>query len=180
MAWKRTDSDPSETTPYTPRPASEPSLASRRERAVIGTSITVEGDVSGEEDLTILGTVHGTVDVKGNSVTIGPTGKIKADVHAQTIVVEGEVQGNLFGGDQIVLRSSGQVRGNLTAPRVALEDGAQFKGSIDMEPKRAATASGSAAARAQKPPEPAAKPAESSSSGGKPSDEDEKAGTASG
>lgn len=137
MAWKRTEPESQETPSYPPRAeaAATPSGA-RRERAVIGQSITIQGDLSGEEDLTVLGQVQGTVDVKGNSVTIGETGRVKADVYAESIFVEGQVEGNLYGGKQIVLRSSGNVRGNLTAPRVALDDGAQFKGSIDMEPKR--------------------------------------------
>jgi cytoskeletal protein CcmA (bactofilin family) len=139
MAWKRPDSESAEPTSYSPPPASAPApAAGRKERAVIGASIAIQGDLSGEEDLSIHGRVQGTVDVKGNSVTIGETGRVKADVYAKTIIVEGEVEGNLFGGDQIILRSSGNVRGNLTAPRVALDDGAQFKGAIDMEPKRQA------------------------------------------
>lgn len=139
MAWKRTDPESPESTSYAPRPESPPAPAgARHERAVIGASITIQGDLAGEEDLTIHGRVQGTVDVKGNSVTIGESGRVKADVYAKTIFVEGEVEGNLYGGDQIVLRSSGNVRGNLTAPRVSLDDGAQFKGSIDMEPKRQA------------------------------------------
>lgn len=137
MAWKRNEPESPDTPSYAPRPESQPASAgARRERAVIGASITIHGDLSGEEDLTIHGRVEGKVDVKGNSVTIGESGRVKADVYAKTVFVEGEVEGNLYGGDQIVLRSSGNVRGNLTAPRVALDDGAQFKGSIDMEPKR--------------------------------------------
>jgi cytoskeletal protein CcmA (bactofilin family) len=141
MAWKRTESETQEPTSYSPVPPSPAVPAGgRRERAVavIGSSISIQGDLSGEEDLTIHGRVDGKVDVKGNSVTIGESGRVKADVYGKTIIVEGQVDGNLFGGDQIVLRSSGHVRGNLTAPRVALEDGAQFKGAIDMEPKRQA------------------------------------------
>jgi cytoskeletal protein CcmA (bactofilin family) len=151
MAWKRPDSESAEPTSYSPPPSSAPAPATgRKERAVIGPSIAIQGDLSGEEDLSIHGRVQGTVDVKGNSVTIGETGRVKADVYAKTIIVEGEVEGNLFGGDQIILRSSGNVRGNLTAPRVALDDGAQFKGAIDMEPKRQAGAGrpGAGAARA--------------------------------
>ena len=141
MAWKRTESESPETPSYAPRPESQPAAAgARRDRAVIGASITIHGDLTGEEDLTVHGRVEGKVDVKGNSVTIGESGRVKADVYAKTIFVEGEVEGNLYGGDQIVLRSSGNVRGNLTAPRVALDDGAQFKGSIDMEPKRQSAA----------------------------------------
>lgn len=137
MVWKRTESESQEPTTYSPRPPADAAPpGGRKERAIIGSTISVQGDITGEEDLTILGRIQGTVDVKGNSVTIGQTGHVKADVHAATIVVEGEVEGNLYGGDQIILKSSGHVRGNLTAPRVALEDGGQFKGSIDMEPKR--------------------------------------------
>lgn len=153
MAWKRSDADTPEPTSYSPRPPSEassPSL-SRRERAVIGPSISIQGDLSGEEDLTILGKVKGKVDVKANSVTIGETGHVKADVYGKMIIVEGQVEGNLYGGDQIVLRSSGNVQGNLTAPRVALEDGAQFKGAIDMEPKRQGGAGSQPAKPAERP-----------------------------
>ncbi len=177
MAWKRNESDPEENPVYSPpRPAGEShtpssSAGARRERAVIGASISIQGDLSGEEDLTILGRVQGKVDVKGNSVTIGETGKVKADVYGKMIVVEGEVEGNLYGGDQIVLRTSGSVHGNLTAPRVALEDGAQFKGSIDMEPKRQSAPSSSASSRPSPPP---ASP--SSSSPGSGSNESSKGG----
>lgn len=158
MVWKRTENESQEATAYSPRPpADATATGGRKERAVIGSTISVQGDVTGEEDLTILGRIQGTVDVKGNSVTIGQSGRVKADVHAATIIVEGEVEGNLFGGDQIILKSSGHVRGNLTAPRVALEDGGQFKGAIDMEPKRATNGSSALAGssgRSSKPPEP--------------------------
>lgn len=138
MVWKRNEPDipanPS-SAPASPTLPSRPQSTGRGgERAVIGSSITVQGDIKGQEDFTILGQVKGTVDVKEHTVTVGQSGKVKADVHAKLIVVEGRVQGNLFGSDQIVLRSTADVQGNLTAPRVALEDGAQFKGAIDMEP----------------------------------------------
>lgn len=139
MAWKRTESETQEPSSYSPIPAGPaPPATGRRDRAVIGSSISIQGDLSGEEDLTIHGRVEGKVDVKGNSVTVGESGRVTADVYGKTIIVEGRVDGNLFGGDQIIVRSSGNVKGNLTAPRVALEDGAQFKGAIDMEPKRQA------------------------------------------
>lgn len=158
MAWKRPDADTPESAPYSPRPTHEapPSGNPTRERAMIGPSITIQGDVAGEEDLLILGKVDGKVDVKGNSVTIGETGRVKADVYGKTIIVEGKVEGNLFGGDQIVLRSSGNVQGNLTSPRVALEDGSHFKGAIDMEPKRQPTVE-------SRPPRPEERPASSGS-----------------
>jgi len=107
----------------------------RREAAVIGPSILIKGDLIGEEDLVIQGRIEGKVDFKQNRVTIAKNGRVKADVYGKLVTVEGEVEGKLFGQDQIVVRSSGTVRGNLSAPRVSIEDGAKFKGSIDMDSK---------------------------------------------
>ena len=104
-----------------------------RERAIIGPSITIRGELHGEEDLMIQGRVEGKIDLKKNNITIGKNGRIKADIYGKVISIEGEVHGNLFGEEKIVLRQSGVVRGNMTSPRVNLEDGAQFKGSIDMD-----------------------------------------------
>jgi cytoskeletal protein CcmA (bactofilin family) len=138
--WKRTD-DPASPPSYAPEPEPAAAPQPRRNspaaggRAVIGPSIRINGDLSGEEDLVIEGRVEGKVDLKQQSVTIGQSGRVKADVFARTITVEGEVRGNLVADEQITVRRTGQVQGNLTAPRVSLEDGAKFKGSIDMEPK---------------------------------------------
>jgi cytoskeletal protein CcmA (bactofilin family) len=89
----------------------------------------------GEEDLVIQGRVEGKVELKQNSVTIGKSGHAKADIYGKLITVEGEVEGNLFALEQVVVRSSGNLRGDISAPRVTIEDGARFKGSIDMEVK---------------------------------------------
>ncbi len=101
--------------------------------ANIGRSITIKGDISGDEDLHIQGTVDGSVNLKEHNVTITPEGRVKADVHGRTITVQGQVEGDLFGGEQVILRPSCRVSGNITAPRVSLEDGANFRGTIDME-----------------------------------------------
>ena len=79
--------------------------------------------------------MDGKVDLKQHNVTIGKDGRVKADIFGRLIQVEGEVDGNLFGDEQVVVRQSGQVEGNITAQRVTLEDGCRFKGSINMEPK---------------------------------------------
>jgi cytoskeletal protein CcmA (bactofilin family) len=102
-------------------------------RATIGPSIFIKGDLSGEEDLVIEGRVEGKVDLKQNNVTVGKNGRVKADVFGKVVVIEGEVDGNVFAREQAILRQSGAIRGNITAPRVILEDGSRFKGSIDME-----------------------------------------------
>ena len=102
---------------------------------MIGPTILIKGDLSGEEDLLIEGRVEGKIELKKHNVTVGKNGRIKADVYGKVISIEGEVHGNLYGEDQLVLRPSSTVRGNVVAPRVILEDGANFKGSIDMSPK---------------------------------------------
>jgi cytoskeletal protein CcmA (bactofilin family) len=150
MAWKRSDEtpgyNPSEPAP-TPRPTPAPSFSStttassepaRRpsgDRATIGPSIFIKGDLTGDEDLVIEGRVEGKVDLKQNNVTVGRDGRVKADVFGRVVTIEGEVDGNVFAQEQAVLRQSGAIRGNITAPRVVLEDGSRFKGTIDMEPK---------------------------------------------
>ena len=108
--------------------------------AVIGGSLTVEGTIKGKEDLLVEGTVQGDINLPDNVVTVGSGGLVKARIHAAVIVVEGKVEGDLEGEEQIEIRRSGNVQGNIVAPRVGLEDGAQFKGNIDMNPKPAAAA----------------------------------------
>jgi cytoskeletal protein CcmA (bactofilin family) len=148
MAWKRDDSpgtnpQPEPQSPPRPMTSAAPAPpapeAPRRsgDRATIGPSIFIKGDLAGEEDLVIEGRVEGKVDLKQHNVTIGKNGRVKADVFGRVVTVEGEVDGNVFAQEQAVLRQSGAVRGNITSPRVTLEDGSRFKGSIDMDGSRA-------------------------------------------
>ncbi len=104
-----------------------------KEKAVVGPSIKIKGELTGEEDLMIQGRVEGRIELKKNNVTVGKSGNVQADIYGKIISVEGEVEGDLFGEEKIIVRKSGTVRGNMTAPRVNLEDGAKFKGAIDME-----------------------------------------------
>src|SRR6202035_116462 len=136
MAWKRDDYPNAQ--PEQPASPPRPTAASpspepprRADRATIGPSIFIKGDLAGEEDLVIEGRVEGKVDLKQHNVTIGKNGRVKADVFGRIVTVEGEVDGNVIAQEQAVLRQSGAVRGNITAPRVTLEDGSRFKGSID-------------------------------------------------
>ena len=100
--------------------------------ASIGPSIHFKGELTGEEGLIIDGKVEGTIDLKGNQLIIGSNGNIKADVFAQTIVVNGSLAGELHGVEKVHISKTGKVEGNIYSPRVSLEDGAKFKGSIDM------------------------------------------------
>ncbi len=101
--------------------------------AVIGPKIRVKGELVGEEDLLIQGQVEGTIDLKDNNLTVGEQGVIKANVLAKTITIEGDVEGDIFGQERISILASSNVKGNVVADRVTLEDGAKFRGSIDMD-----------------------------------------------
>lgn len=101
-------------------------------QAVIGSSISIKGEVAGDEDLVIQGRVDGSVELDQNTVTVGPDGDVTADIAGRVITVEGHVEGDLTADEQIVLRSSARVEGDIRAPRVVLEDGARFRGGVQM------------------------------------------------
>ena len=101
---------------------------------MIGPSIVIKGTVSGDEDLVIQGRVEGTIDLKDHVVSVGQSGKVAADINGKVINIDGEVAGDITGVEKVVISKSGNVKGNIVAPRVTLEDGAIFKGSIDMDP----------------------------------------------
>ena len=113
----------------TPTPVSRPSSG---QPATIGRSITIRGDVTGDEDLLIQGRVDGSIDLKQHAVTIGGEGEVKASIVGRVVIVEGSVEGNINSEEQVVLRSSARVKGDITAPRLVLEDGARFRGGVDM------------------------------------------------
>jgi cytoskeletal protein CcmA (bactofilin family) len=118
-----------------PAPAAQPARRSGQEAAVIGPSIHIEGNLHGEEDLVIEGEVKGTVELKHHALTIGARGKVTANVFANTIIVDGYMYGDLCAAERVTIRKSAQVQGNISSPRVSLEDGASFKGSIEMDPE---------------------------------------------
>ncbi|MGI9325458.1 MAG: bactofilin family protein [Pseudomonadales bacterium] len=102
--------------------------------AVIGQSIRIKGAVTGEENLVINGKVEGTVVLNNHDLYVGQAGQIAADMTANEVRIDGEVQGDITGVEKVVVSKHGRVHGNIVAPRVTLEDGAKFKGSIDMDP----------------------------------------------
>ena len=108
-------------------------IASGRKSGMIGPSITIHGDVTGEEDLVVDGVIEGTVNLKENNLVVSENGKVTANVNARIIRVDGEVKGELRGTEQVSISPTGKVSGDIRAPRVVLEDGCQFKGSVDME-----------------------------------------------
>jgi cytoskeletal protein CcmA (bactofilin family) len=101
----------------------------------IGKSVVIKGELNGSEDLTVEGSVEGKIELRQHVLTIGPNGRIKAEVFAKAIVVLGEVVGNISASEKVDIRDNGKVDGNIVAPRVAIAEGAHFRGSVDMQPK---------------------------------------------
>ena len=104
----------------------------QHEPASIGKSIVIRGDVTGSEDLTVEGRVEGTIQLRDHTVAVGSTGQVQAHIVAKAIVVLGQVKGNLTAAEKVDIREKGSVEGDIVAPRVAIADGAEFRGSIDM------------------------------------------------
>ena len=112
-----------------PRPLAQP----MRDVVNIGKSVVIKGELNGSEDLTIEGQVEGKIELRQNVLTIGPNGKIKAAVFAKSVIVLGEVVGNVTASEKVDIRDNGSVDGDLISPRVAIAEGAHFRGSIDMQ-----------------------------------------------
>jgi cytoskeletal protein CcmA (bactofilin family) len=108
----------------------------------IGKSVVIKGELNGSEDLTIEGHVEGTIQLRDHVLTIGPNGRIKAQVFAKAVIVLGEVTGNVTASDKVDIRDNGSVDGDIVSPRVAIAEGAHFRGSVDMQRKGAAAGPG--------------------------------------
>jgi cytoskeletal protein CcmA (bactofilin family) len=102
------------------------------EQATIGKSLVVKGEVSGSESLYIDGKVEGTINLPGNCVTVGRNGQVAANILAREVVVLGKVRGNVNASDRVDIRSEGSLTGDVAAARISIEDGAYFKGGIDI------------------------------------------------
>ena len=115
----------------------EPRQQTGRDVVNIGKSVVIKGELNGSEDLTIEGQVEGKIELKDHVLTIGPNGKIKAQVFAKALIVLGEVNGNVTATDKVEIRDGGSVDGDIISPRVAIAEGAHFRGSVDMQRKGA-------------------------------------------
>ena len=124
------------------RPDPLQSIKSQNGRDVvnIGKSVVIKGELNGSEDLTIEGHVEGKIELRDHVLTIGPNGKIKAELFAKSVVVLGEVVGNVSASEKVDIRENGSVEGDITSPRVAIAEGAHFRGSVDMANKGKAVA----------------------------------------
>jgi cytoskeletal protein CcmA (bactofilin family) len=177
--WKPTNQPTTPGTPRTPEPEQRPAMSTppapamgepaaprpvttttTADQATIGKSLVIKGEVTGSESLYIDGRVEGSINLAGNRVTVGRNGVVAANINAREIVVLGKVRGNLTASDRVDIRSDGSLTGDVVAARISIEDGAFFKGGIDIRkgaqpgqkaeesPKSLATAEPAIAARA--------------------------------
>jgi len=114
------------------------------EFAHIGKSVVIKGELSGSEDLYVDGQVEGSIELRGNSLTVGPNGKVKARISAKNVAIQGNVEGTVTASERVELRKSAVVNGDIVTQRIAVEEGAFFKGKIDIqrEPGKASSAAG--------------------------------------
>lgn len=145
--WKRTDDKPAPAPqPAAPAPVTPPMMKETRpmempksldnfraDVAHIGKSVLIKGELSGSEDLYLDGEVEGNIELRDHSLTVGPNGRVRANVHAKDVTVHGKVDGNVHGTDRVELKRSAVLMGDIATQRIVIEDGAFFKGSIDIK-----------------------------------------------
>ena len=124
--------------PPAPSAATHPPPGTRGRTANIGSSLFIKGEVTGSEDLTVEGRVEGRIDLKDHNLTIAQSGKVQAEIHAKSVLIVGEVSGNVLADEKVEIADTGKLFGDINAPRVAISDGAHFRGSVDMSRERAA------------------------------------------
>lgn len=177
--WKRDEPAKPAPPPATPAaptvtPTPEPAAVrpsadhhSRLERTTvnIGKSVVIKGELSGSEDLTIEGQVEGKIELRQNVLTIGANGKIKAQVFAKAVIILGEVIGNVTATEKVDIRDNGSVDGDITSPRVAIAEGAHFRGSIDMQRGGAKGEKAEKGDKAEAKPTPVPAPANTATAG---------------
>ena len=158
--------------PSYPRPGSDvtshqPERDALNNIGSIGKSVVIKGELTASEDLVIEGQVDGKIELRQNTLTIGGNGKIKAQMFAKAVIVQGEVVGNITATEKVDIRDNGSVDGDITSPRVAIAEGAHFRGSIDMQ--RGGSKAGEKGEKAEKTeakPAPAAAPASTAATAG--------------
>jgi cytoskeletal protein CcmA (bactofilin family) len=122
-------------TPAPSRPAEPVRSDSLRsgEVATIGKSVVVKGELSGSEDLIVDGEVEGSITLRGQSLTIGPNGRVRANIEARNVILHGRVDGDIHASERVELRKSASLSGDISTARISIEDGAFFKGGIDIQ-----------------------------------------------
>ena len=109
-----------------------PGDQNRAEVAHIGKSVVVKGELSGSEDLFLDGEIEGKIELRDHNLTVGPNGHVRANINAKEVVIQGKVDGNVTASERVELRKSAVLVGDITTQRIVIEDGAYFKGGIDI------------------------------------------------
>ena len=130
-----------QSTPASPSVPARPSTAVARNLACLGKSLEIKGTISGDEDMQIDGRVEGPVSLQGQKLTVGGSGQMNSQITAREIVVYGKVNGNLRARDRVEIKKDGSVIGDITTARISIEDGAYFKGRIEIDRGKTAGAS---------------------------------------
>jgi cytoskeletal protein CcmA (bactofilin family) len=136
--------------PGSPSPASvAPPSASRpatsagtRSSARLGSGLHIKGQLTGTEDLQIDGKVDGPISLNGHQLTVGPTAVVNSEIHAGEVIVFGKVVGNVYARDRVDVKTDGSVIGDISTARISIEDGAHFKGRIEIDPAKSQAAAG--------------------------------------
>jgi cytoskeletal protein CcmA (bactofilin family) len=136
--------------PGSPSPASvaafgaprAPTSSSTRSSARLGSGLHIKGQLTGTEDLQIDGKVDGPISLDGHQLTVGPTAVLNSEIHAGEVVVFGKVVGNLYARDRVDVKTDGSVIGDISTARISIEDGAHFKGRIEIDPSKSQAAAG--------------------------------------
>jgi cytoskeletal protein CcmA (bactofilin family) len=118
---------------FRPAEAARSEITRSSEIANIGKSVVVKGELSGSEDLVVDGEVEGSIALRGQSLTIGPNGRVRANIEARNVILHGRVDGDIHASDRVELRKSASLSGDITTARISIEDGAFFKGTIDIQ-----------------------------------------------
>jgi cytoskeletal protein CcmA (bactofilin family) len=116
-----------------PNAGTRPSAPTARNLACLGSTITVKGEISSDEDLEIDGKVEGPISLRGHRLTVGRNAQLKTEITAREVIVYGNVSGNLHARDRVEIKKDGQVIGDITTSRISIEDGAYFKGRIEID-----------------------------------------------
>ncbi|HKF22151.1 MAG TPA: polymer-forming cytoskeletal protein [Candidatus Angelobacter sp.] len=137
-----------------PVPAPRNAVVNNQEQATIGKSLVIKGEVSGSEALYIDGRVEGTINLPGHRVTVGRNGQVQANINAREVVILGKVKGNVTASDRAEIRNEGSLSGDVVCQRICIEDGAYFKGGIDIRKTGAKEMNGAAKTEAVSVTEP--------------------------
>ena len=130
----------SSVTPFSAPSASRSSSSTARNSARLGSSLQIKGHITGTEDLQIDGKVEGSITLRGHQLTVGSTAQLNSEIHAGEVVVFGKVIGNVHARDRVDVKTDGSVVGDISTARISIEDGAHFKGRIEIDPAKSQTA----------------------------------------